>query len=162
MIFYGRYNKKTEHGRAAKARCMNCLKDGHTSNYCKEKVMCPYCGDEHQAETCSQKGLITTSCTACARHMKNAQPDIDLKALFSKTPASLRHSPLDPTCPTRIAGLVQKERQATALRQSLKQAEGPTPVNPNPAVPPAAAPASPIVIGDSTSGEKDNVEMTDS
>lgn len=116
-IFYGRFNKRTENGRVARARCMNCLQEGHTSNYCKEQVMCPYCSEGHQADKCPSKGLITTSCTACARHMKTANPSLDLKALFAKTPVGLRHSPLDPTCPTRIAGLVEKERRATAQRE---------------------------------------------
>lgn len=35
QIFYGRFNKKTEFGRKTKPRCMNCLKEGHTSTYCK-------------------------------------------------------------------------------------------------------------------------------
>lgn len=117
MIFYGRFNKKTENGRATKARCMNCLHKGHTSNYCKEKVMCPLCAEEHQADQCSLKGRLTTSCTACARYMKGKDPSLDLKALFAKNPVGLRHSPLDPTCPTRIAKKAELEKQATALRE---------------------------------------------
>lgn len=115
-VFYGRYNKRTEHGRAAKAKCMNCLQDSHTSRHCKENGMCPYCAKDHPADTCDLKGKLTSNCTACARHLKKNDKKIDLQALFSTTPASLHHSPLDPTCPTRIAKVVDKERQATAAR----------------------------------------------
>lgn len=123
MIFFGRYNKKTEYGRATKARCMNCLHEGHTSNYCKEQLMCPLCAEEHQADQCSLKGLLTTSCTACARYLKSKDPTVDLKLLFSKSPVGLRHSPLDPTCPTRIAKAVDLERQATAAREKEAAAQ---------------------------------------
>lgn len=163
-IFYGRYNKRTEHGRTARARCMNCLQEGHTSNYCKEQVMCPFCSEDHQADKCPSKGLITTSCTVCARHMRRCNPSIDLKALFAKTPVGLRHSPLDPTCPTRIAGLVEKERQATAQREQqaalTAQAANPqnttAPPQPTPAVQPVGSerPA-PITI----EGEEGNDTM---
>lgn len=103
-VFYGRFNKRTEFGRKNKPRCMNCLKEGHTTRYCKETLMCPYCSKEHAADTCDLHGKMTTNCTACARHARDLDPGTDLKALFAEAPRSLRHSPLDPTCPARIAG----------------------------------------------------------
>lgn len=112
QIFYGRYNKKTEFGRKSKPRCMNCLQDGHTSNHCKKELMCPYCAEPHPADGCKLKGLMTSNCTACARSLKSAKPDTNLKELFSTTPVSLSHSPLDPTCPTRAA-LKRAEAAAT-------------------------------------------------
>lgn len=116
-IFYGSYNKKTEHGRASKTHCMNCLQEGHTSKFCKTPVMCPYCSDSPQADTCLLKGRLTSNCTACARRMKTADQALDLKHLFFTTPLLLRHSPLDPTCPARVALTVEKAKQATAARQ---------------------------------------------
>lgn len=58
--------------------------------------------------------------------MKAASPDTDLPTLFSTTPLILRHSPLDPTCPARIALSVEKSKQASELRE--KRAK--TPANP--------------------------------
>lgn len=110
-IFYGRFNKRTKNGQAAKARCMNCLLNGHTSKHCKETGMCLYCASNQPADSCEIKGTMTSNCTAGARHLKKNN-----KALFSATPASLHHSPLDPTCPTRIALAVKRERRATAAR----------------------------------------------
>lgn len=110
QVFFGRYNKKTEYGRKAKPRCMNCLQDGHTSNHCKANLMCPYCAEEHPADKCELKGMMTSNCTACARALKLKKPETDLGELFSTTPTNLSHSPLDPTCPTRIA---QKRAEAT-------------------------------------------------
>lgn len=103
MIFYGRYNEQTEYGRAIKARCMNCLQEGHMSDYCRGKVMCPHCAEKHQADKCSLKRVITTSCTACTRYLELKDPKLNLEELFSKTPTGPRHSPLDPKCPTHIA-----------------------------------------------------------
>lgn len=60
-IFYGRFNKQTEHGRATKARFMNCLQDGHTSKHCKEPGLCPYCAENHPADTCELKGKMTST-----------------------------------------------------------------------------------------------------
>lgn len=159
-IFYGRYNKRTEHGRAARARCMNYLQEGHTSNYCKERVMCPFCSEDHQADKCASKGLITTSCTACARHLKKVNPEIDLKALFSKMPVSLRHSPLDPTCPTRIAVAVDKERQATAQRENRTTHANTTPTVAAPDVGPTVGEqTSPITIeGEEGANHMDDVQ----
>lgn len=120
-IFYGCFNKRTEHGRKTKPRCMNCLKDGHVTRYCKETVMCPYCSENHTAELCKLHGKMTTNCTACARHAKQENPSINLPQLFAEAPRHLLHSPLDPTCPARIAGKVAQA--ASALRQkSGKQA----------------------------------------
>lgn len=162
-IFYGRYNKQTEHGRASKARCMNCLQEGHTSNFCKEQVMCCYCSEEHQADKCPSQGLTTKSCTACARHLKKGNLSLDLKELFSKTPVGLHHSPLDPTCPTRIAGIVEKEKQAT-----LQRAHAPAPSNKqqNPQPPEQAGVESNTTEGGQDSstmivGETDNDNMDD-
>lgn len=120
-IFYGNYNKKTEHGRITKTRCMNCLQEGHTSKFCKTPVLCPYCAETHHADTCPIKSRTTSNCTACARRMKDADPALDLKHLFSTTPLVLRHSPLDPTCPARIAAAVDKARKATEARQQQPQ-----------------------------------------
>lgn len=116
-IFYGRYNKKTEFGRKTKPRCMNCLKDGHTSSHCKDKMMCPYCSEAHTADSCRLKGMMTSNCTACARHKKASEPSIDLKSLFSTTPKELSHSPLDPTCPTRVAEKVARATSGSAPAQ---------------------------------------------
>lgn len=116
-IFYGSYNKKTEHGRVTKTRCMNCLQEGHTSHHCKAAVMCPYCADAHHADTCSFRGKTTSNCTACARKMKTTDPSVDLQTVFSTTPVALRHSPLDPTCPARIALGVERAKKAAELRQ---------------------------------------------
>lgn len=49
--------------------------------------------------------------------MKAATPSTDLPTLFSTTPLILRHSPLDPTCPARIALSVEKTQQATERRR---------------------------------------------
>lgn len=102
-IFYGRFNKRTEYGRKTRPRCLNCLKDGHITRYCKDAVMCPYCAGSHTAESCDQHGKMTTNCTACARHARQGDPTVDLAQLFSEAPRHLRHSPLDPTCPARLA-----------------------------------------------------------
>lgn len=125
-IFYGNYNKKTEHGRVTKTRCMNCLQEGHTSKYCKVQVMCPYCADTHHADACRVKNTITSSCTACARRMKAADPNLDLKLLFSTASVILRHSPLDPTCRARIAGAVEKAKRATELRKTTAAEAAPS------------------------------------
>lgn len=110
QVFFGRYNKKTEYGRKAKPRCMNCLQDGHTSNHCKADPLCPYCAKGHPADQCELKGTRMSNCTACARALKLNQPETHMGELFSTTPANLSHSPLDPTCPTRVA---QKRAEAT-------------------------------------------------
>lgn len=81
---------------------MNCIKDGHTSNYCEAEMMCPYCAEAHPEDLCKLRGIITSNCTACARALKNSNDGTDLKTLFSTTPVQLHHSPLIPTCPTRI------------------------------------------------------------
>lgn len=110
-IFYGRYNKQTGFGRKAKPRCMNCLEEGHTTHHCKSEMMCPYCAANHAADKCDLKGKTTSSCRACARDLKTANPEINLKELFSKTLIHLHHSPLDPTYPTRLAA---KKKEAAA------------------------------------------------
>lgn len=66
-------------------------------------MMCPYCAGAHAADRCVHKGKMTSNCTACARAIQSKTPETDLEALFSTTPVHLHHSPLDPTCPTRIA-----------------------------------------------------------
>lgn len=93
---------------------MNCLKEGHTSTFCKETMMCPYCAEAHPADQCKYKGMMTSNCTACARRKKATDPTTDLKQLFSTTPRELRHSPLDPTCPARVAEKVARVNQAPA------------------------------------------------
>lgn len=56
QIWY-RFNKKrTEAGKKPPPRCYNCLKAGHTAAACPQKALCPYCGDEHHAHTCTKKG----------------------------------------------------------------------------------------------------------
>lgn len=119
MIFYGRYNKKTEFGRKTKPRCMNCLKEGHTSTFCKESMMCPYCAEAHPADKCEFKGMMTSNCTACAQRKKTADPTVDLKQLFSNTPKELRHSPLDPTCPARVAEKVARVNEPQSTQAAL-------------------------------------------
>lgn len=69
--------------------------------------------------------------------MKAADDNLDLPTLFSTTPLILRHSPLDPTCPARIAQAVEKAKQATKLRKN--QEAGVNPPNT-----PAAGNANPI------------------
>lgn len=101
---------------------MNCLQDGHTSNHCKAELMCPYCAEEHPADKCELKCLMTSNCTACARALKLKEPETDLGELFSTTPANLSHSPLDPTCPTRVA---QKRAEVTkAISKTTNQDRG--------------------------------------
>lgn len=109
MIFYGCYTKCMEFGRKTKPRCMNCLEEGHTTHHCKATMMCPYCAADHPADKCDLKGKTMSNCTACARDIKASNPSTDLQELFSKTPIHLHHSPLDPTCPTRLAA---KKREA--------------------------------------------------
>lgn len=115
-IFYGRYNKRTEHGRKIKPRCMNCLQEGHITRYCKEPLMCPFCSGPHPADSCEFHGKMTSNCTACARHAQRQDESVDLRQLFSETPRHLRHSPLDPTCPARLAS---KTVKAAAAGQQL-------------------------------------------
>lgn len=112
-IFFGRYNKRTEFGRRIKPRCMNCLQEGHTSSHCTADMMCPYCAGTHVADKCEHKGKLLSNCTTCAREIKKKTQDTDLEVLFSTTPAHLHHSPLDPTCPTRLA--LKKAEAAKAL-----------------------------------------------
>lgn len=114
-IFYGRLNKRTKHGRKTRPRCMKCLKDGHVTKYCKENVMCPYCSASPTAESCDLHGKMTTNCTACARHAQQTDPSIDLVSLFAEAPRHLRHSPLDPTCPARLA---EKKAKAQEVRKA--------------------------------------------
>lgn len=113
-IFFGRYNKRTEYGRKFKPRCMNCLQDGHTSSHCKADMMCPYCASSHAADKCELKGKMLSNCTACAREIKKKNQDTDLLVLFSTTPAHLHHSPLDPTCHTRLELKKQEAAKAAA------------------------------------------------
>lgn len=120
-VFYGRFNKKTEFGRKNKPRCMNCLQDGHITRYCKEPLMCPYCAEPHAADKCELHGRLTSNCTACARQLLKTDPTVDLKSTFADTPRHLRHSPLDPTCPARIA-----EKLALAAK-AAQQTTPPTP-----------------------------------
>lgn len=123
-IFFGRYNKRTKYGRKVKPRCMNCLQDGHTSNHCKSDMMCPYCAGNHAAEKCELKGKTLSNCTACAREIKKKHQDMDLSVLFSTTPAHLHHSPLNPTCPTRLE--LKKQEAAKAATSSVhRQATNP-------------------------------------
>lgn len=122
-FFFGRYNKKTEFGRKTKPRCMNCLKKGHTSTHCKEDMMCPYSSNAHPADSCELKGNMTSNFTAFARLKKSTNSNLDLKTLFSITPKDLSHSPLDPTCPTRVAEKLA--RAAAALGKSPPQAPPP-------------------------------------
>lgn len=146
-IFYGRFNKRTEHGRKTKPRCMNCLKDGHITKYCKDQLMCPYCSGPHSAESCELHGKMTTNCTACARHAQRADPSVDLVSLFSEAPRYLRHSPLDPTCPARLAE--KKSRVQEASR----------PPGPSSALNQPASP--PIEILDAETADKDTGEAED-
>lgn len=102
---------------------MNCLQEGHMSKFCKTQVMCPYCAENHQADTCPQKARTTSNCTACARRMKTYNPLLDLPQLFSTTPLILCHSPLDPICPARIALVFEKAKLATEPRQQTQVAD---------------------------------------
>lgn len=108
-IFYGRYNKRTEYGKKTRPRCMNCLEEVHTSTHCKADIMCPYCADQHPVDQCELRGKTTSNCTACARAIKTADHNADLKDLFSRTPLHLHDLPLDPTCPKRLA---EKKKEA--------------------------------------------------
>lgn len=63
-------------------------------------------------------GKMTSNCTACARQVKLSDPTANLKSLFLETPRHIRHSPLDPTCPDRIA-----DKQAKALKVTQKPPE---------------------------------------
>lgn len=118
-IFFGRYNKRTEFGRKTRPRCMNFLLDGHTSNHCREPMMCPYCAGTHTADRCVHKGKMKSNCTACARAIKASVQETDLEVLFSTTPVHLHHPPLDPTCPTRVA--TKKEEAARALSSATNR-----------------------------------------
>lgn len=124
-VFYGRYNKRTEFGRKTKLRCMNCMGEGQTSNQCKADMMCPYCASDHPADKCELRGTMTSNCTACARALKAADQTTDLSTIFSKTPIHLHHSPLDPTCPTRLAikkkEAAEEASTATAIPTVQKQ-----------------------------------------
>lgn len=102
-IFYMRYNKRTEFSRKTKPQCMNCLEKGHTSNHYKAAMMCPYCADEHPEDKCELRARMKSNCTTCAREHKATNQGADLNLLSSTTPIHLHHSPLDPTCPTRLA-----------------------------------------------------------
>lgn len=93
------------------------------SKFCKTQVMCPYCAENHQADTCPQKARTTSNCTACARRMKTYNPLLDLPQLFSTTPLILCHSPLDPICPARIALVFEKAKLATEPRQQTQVAD---------------------------------------
>lgn len=121
-IFFGCYNKKMDFGRKSKPRCMNCIKDGHTSTHCKEPMMCPYCAGDHPADSCELKGMMTSNCTSCARSSKSKDSTLDLKLLFSTTPKSLSHSPLHPTCPSRVAEKLA--RAAESLHKSTTNHPG--------------------------------------
>lgn len=83
-------------------------------------MLCPYCADSHHANTCPKKTTSTSNCTACARRMKATDPKLDLPLLFSTTPVLLRNSPLDPTCPAKIALAVEKAKQAADLRNEQR------------------------------------------
>lgn len=103
--------------------------------------MCPYCADEHIADSCDFHGKMKTNCTACARHAQRQDPNVDLKQMFLESHRHMRHSPLDPTCPARLAG-------KKALVAPAKQASAPTPQPPPVDVGMASSTAAPIVIPD--------------
>lgn len=106
---------------------MNCLEDGHTSHHCKAAMMCPYCAEYHTADKCDLRGKTTSSCTACACEILKKTPDTDLQALFSTTPVHLRHSLLDPTCPTRLAAKkLDAAKAANAANTAPKSAPLPS------------------------------------
>lgn len=102
---------RTKHGKKTKPRCMNVTK------YCKDQLMCPYFAGEYSAESCDLHGKMTTNCTACARHAQRGDASISLVSLLSEAPCHLRHSPLDPTCPARLAEK-KSIAQAASKRQS--------------------------------------------
>lgn len=154
-IFYGRFNKRTEHGRKVKPRCMNCLKDGHITRYCKETLMCPYCSEAHSADSCELHGKMTTNCTACARHTLQLDPSTNLKQLFAEAPRHLRHSPLDPTCPARIAGKVAQAAAAIKQRPTKQASTTAKPGNAGPASRPIVIPEEDME-SDEVEKDKDN------
>lgn len=103
QIWY-RFNKKrTELGKKRPSRCFNCLKAGHTAAACKDKPLCPYCGDEHHSHTCPKKGATPPKCTSCAREKRKADPLVNLKGVFASNHIDLLHSPFDPKCSVRQA-----------------------------------------------------------
>lgn len=131
---------------------MNCLKDGHTYTHCKEAMMCPYCSGAHPADSCELKGKMTSNCTTCARVKKTKDSNLDLRTLFSTTPKDLSHSPLDPTCPARVAEKLAKA--AEALSKSTTHALAPALAGTRPSTQPqpqprlAPAPALPAATAD--------------
>lgn len=139
-IFYGKYSKCTEYGRKTKTRCMNCLEEGHASHHCKGAMMCPYCAADHAADKRELRGKTTSNCTSCARAILKKTPDTNLKILFSTTPVHLHHSPLDPTCPTRLEAKKQEAAKAalasktapTSILPPKKSAAGTVPTVPGP------------------------------
>lgn len=157
-IFYGRFNKKTEFGHKTKPRCMNCLQEGHITRYFKAQLMCPYCAEPHAADQCEMHGKLTTNCTTCARQLLKTDPTTNLKTVFSETPRHLRHSPLDPTCPARIA-----EKLTLATKANKKKNDPPSPpdhphLTPNIATKPTAnqQPVTATTVK-STAAEEDSI-----
>lgn len=155
-IFYGRFNKRTEYGRKSRPRCMNCLKEGHVTRYCKEALMCPHCSENHTTESCELHGKMTTNCTVCARQAKHADPKIDLAQVFSEAPRHLRHSPLDPTCPARLADKTARATdQATSRPQVNPATPGSAQARSETIIIPDASPSGPAGEVDAASAEDD-------
>lgn len=101
QIWY-RYNRKrTELGRQPPTRCFNCLKSGHSAAACPNPPLCPYCGDDPHAHTCSSKGKTPTKRTSCAREKKKRDVHVNLKNVLTANPTNLLHSPFDPKCEAR-------------------------------------------------------------
>lgn len=61
--------------------------------------------------------------------MLKEDPTADMKTIFAGALRHLRHSPLDPTCPARLA-----EKRATAAKPTSKDAPPAVPNNKSPAI----------------------------
>ncbi|MBW0492959.1 hypothetical protein O181_032674 [Austropuccinia psidii MF-1] len=58
-------------------QCYNCLKIGHITHFCKNKLTCANCGNDHNTKTCnkaSSEGL----CVRCVKEDLDAEAPIDM------------------------------------------------------------------------------------
>ncbi|KAG0140250.1 hypothetical protein CROQUDRAFT_53548, partial [Cronartium quercuum f. sp. fusiforme G11] len=65
-IFWRGKLKCTEVPNPPKARCMNCLRIGHSVASCPHPHLCAYCGNDHLSQFCKERNAMKPKCTPCA------------------------------------------------------------------------------------------------
>lgn len=100
-VYFEGYRLRVRACKKTRVQCFRCQEPGHISLQCKKKIVCKYCGSDHDLRSCQRRTTEQPHCVRCVAYVTSLKPEVPVDKLSPK----YAHLASSTNCPIRSKGL---------------------------------------------------------